>query len=150
MSDIRSLIREILSEEIASLRTGFFGEARIERVDVATTSELTEFALSILRRAEDPRFVAELREGRLRFEPHTVVRTSVPPRAPAVREPETVLVTTVPATTPELRKGLITERDIAGVSESESRLRIMKQARLTPLARDEARRRGIRIERTLS
>jgi hypothetical protein len=51
---------------------------------------------------------------------------------------------------PELRKGLITERDIACVAEGETRLRITKQARLTPLAGDEARRRGIRIERTLS
>ena len=60
------------------------------------------------------------------------------------------LVTTMPAAVPELRKGLITERDIAAVAEGEVRLRVAKTARLTPLAGDEARRRGIRIERTLA
>jgi hypothetical protein len=58
------------------------------------------------------------------------------------------LVTTLPARVPELLKGLITERDIAGIAEGETRLRISKTARLTPLAGDEARRRGLRIERT--
>jgi hypothetical protein len=46
-----------------------------------------------------------------------------------------------------LDKALITERDIAALSGARV-LRIGKGARLTPLARDEARRRGIRIERS--
>jgi hypothetical protein len=150
MGDIRSIIRELLTEEIASLRAELLGPATVERVSVGTAAELTQFALSVLRRAEDSGFAAALREGRLRFEPQGA------PCAPAlsvvapVREPPATLVTTVPAAVPELRKGLITERDIACVAEGETRLRITKQARLTPLAGDEARRRGIRIERTLS
>ncbi len=152
MTDLRALIREVLTEEIATLRAEILGGVQVERVRVACAADLTEFAQSILRRAQEPGFVADLQAGRLRFEPEgtpasvtTFPRASVQPAAqPAV------IVTTVPAQTPELRKGLITERDIAAIGDSETRLRILKSARLTPLASDEARRRGIRIERTLA
>jgi hypothetical protein len=56
----------------------------------------------------------------------------------------------MPPTVPELRKSLVTERDIAAVAQGQTRLRVLKTARLTPLAGDEARRRAIRIERTLA
>ncbi len=59
-------------------------------------------------------------------------------------------VTTIPPKVPELSKSLITERDLAAVPNGETRLRITKTALLTPLANDEARRRGIRIERTIA
>ena len=143
MHDLRSLIREVLSEEIAAIRAEILGGPQVERVRVGSAAELTEFALSLLRRAEDQGFVAALREGRLRFTPDG------PAPASAAAQPVT-LVTTVPAATPEIRKSLVTERDIAGVPEGETRLRLTKRARLTPLAGDEARRRGIRIERTLA
>lgn len=163
MNDLRSLIRELLSEEIAALRAEILGGAQVERVRVGNGADLTEFALSVLRRAQDPSFSAALRDGRLRFEPDGMAAAPVPSSVPSharatvaapvaapVAVPPAVLVTTVPAGVPELRKGLVTERDIAAVAEGETRLRIMKSARLTPLAGDEARRRGIRIERTLA
>ncbi|MGB4825890.1 MAG: hypothetical protein WBP18_01195, partial [Paracoccaceae bacterium] len=71
------------------------------------------------------------------------------PAAPTLAQP-TTLVTTVPVAVPELAKSMITERDIVGLGEQEKRLRVKKNARFTPLAGDEARRRGIRIERTLA
>jgi hypothetical protein len=153
MTDLRSLIRELLSEEIATLRAEILGGPQVERVRVASSADLTGFALSVLRRAQDPGFAAALQEGRLRFEPEgtPMPAAPMPPQlhGSAVPQPA-VLVTTVPAGIPELRKGLITERDIAAVADGETRLRILKSARLTPLAGDEARRRGIRIERTLA
>lgn len=155
MNDLRSLIRELLSEEIAALRAEILGGAQVERVRVANGADLTEFAQAVARRAQDPAFAAALRDGRIRFEldapGHTVAApaATAAPRVQAASQ-SAALVTSVPASVPELRKALITERDIAAVAEGEPRLRITKSARLTPLAGDEARRRGIRIERTLA
>jgi hypothetical protein len=157
MGDLRALIKDILAEELASLRAECACDAAIERVSVSTSAELNRFALSVLDRANDPGFASALRNGRLQFEPVRNVGApergeQSPPsvvRTPAARQPET-LVTTIPPKVPELRKSLITERDIAAVANGEPRLRITKTARLTPLANDEARRRGIRIERTIA
>lgn len=181
MSELRSLIRQILAEEIAGLGlgSGNAGGPRVERVRVDCEAQLTDFALQVLERAQDPGFVAALRDGRLRFAPEMAaghhggpVQAYAAPvhAAPAYAAPAyataqlhgahslapvqaaqpITLVASVPATVPELRKGLITERDIAAIAEGETRLRIGKKARMTPLAGDEARRRGIRIERTLA
>lgn len=156
MTDLRALVRELLAEEIAAIRAELLGGVQVERVRVASGADLTEFAQSVARRAQDPAFAAALRDGRLRFEPEgqgqgfsAAPTAAVRMQAPAPVQP-TALVTPVPAGVPELRKGLVTERDIASVAEGETRLRITKSARLTPLAGDEARRRGIRIERTLA
>ncbi|MDA9448335.1 hypothetical protein [Bradyrhizobium sp. CCBAU 21360] len=152
-NDLRALIRELLSEEIATLRAEMRGAVQEEYVPVGTGADLTEFALSVMRRASDPTFAAALREGRVRFlpEPSATQPTFAPTAQPAnvaFKATPPTLVTTVPATVPELMKPLITERDIASVAEGETRLRIGKRSRLTPLAGDEARRRGIRIERS--
>ena len=154
MSDLRAIIREVLSEEIAALRTEILGAAQEEQVRVASAVDLTEFAVSILRRASDPAFAAAVREGRIRFVPAGVPAASTTfastARAASAPPPaqQATLVTTVPAAVPELIKPLITERDIAAIGEGQTRLRIGRQSRLTPLAGDEARRRGIRIERS--
>jgi hypothetical protein len=156
MGDIRALIKEILAEELALLRAEFACDATVERVSVSTSADLNRFALSVLDRANDPGFVSALRNGSFHFEPVGNVGPperveQFPPaamRTPAAKQPET-LVTTIPPKVPELSKSLITERDLAAVANGETRLRITKTARLTPLANDEARRRGIRIERTI-
>ncbi|VDS08423.1 hypothetical protein PARHAE_01607 [Paracoccus haematequi] len=142
MSDIRALIREVLAEEIAAIRAELTAGPRQEQVRVATAADLTQFALSVLDRAADPGFAAALRGGGLHFVP-----MATPAPGPAPTAQPAVLVTTVPAPVPELAKSLITERDIAAIAEGETRLRVGKRSRLTPLAGDEARRRGIRIER---
>jgi hypothetical protein len=156
MGNLRALIKEILAEELSSMRAELACDAAVERVRVSTSADLNRFALSVLDRANDPGFVSALRNGRLHFEPVRNVGTperveQLPPaamRTPAAKHPET-LVTTIPPKVPELSKSLITERDLAAVANGETRLRITKTARLTPLANDEARRRGIRIERTI-
>lgn len=166
MSDIRSLIRDVLAEEIAAIRAELLGAAgpREERVRVDDARALTEFALSVLRRAADPGFVSALQQGRLFFSPAgaptfaaagpampvAAYAPPAPPSAPVLQAaPQpSVLVTTTPVAVPEVTKSLITERDIAGLGPDITRLRIGKLSRLTPLAADETRRRGIRIERS--
>lgn len=166
MSDIRSLIRDVLAEEIAAIRAELLGAAgpREERVRVDDARALTEFALSVLHRAADPGFVSALQQGRLVFSPAgaptfaaagpampvAAYAPLAPPSAPVLQAaPQpSVLVTTTPAAVPEVTKSLITERDIAGLGPETTRLRIGRLSRLTPLAADETRRRGIRIERS--
>lgn len=149
MSDIRAIIREILAEEIAALRTGQDFGRQQETVSVASSQDLTAFALSVLSRASDPAFAAAIRDGSLSFVP---LEASPPPRSIAmpssVLKPQAALVTTVPPAIAEIGKSLITERDIASIADGASRIRIGKKSRMTPLAIDEARRRGIRVERS--
>ncbi len=160
MSELRALVRELLREEIAALRGEILGAVQAEPVAVGSEAELTDFALGVARRAQEPGFLAALEAGRIRYAPdgsaaaHVFAPQPAPQPAPRpapvrpVAAQPVALVSTIPAPVPELRKGLITERDIAAVAEGETRLRVSKTARITPLAGDEARRRGIRIERT--
>ena len=156
MGDLRTLIKEILAEELSALRAELACDAAVERVSVSTSAELNRFALSILDRANDPEFASALRDGRHQFEPVQTLGTldnadRLPPaskQTPAVRQPDSLVMTT-PPTVPELTKILITERDVIAIANGETRLRVKKMARFTPLAKDEARRRGIRIERTI-
>lgn len=159
MSDLRALIRTLLSEEIATLRAEVLAQPQAERVRVGSEAELTDFALLVARRAREPGFLTALEAGHIRFTPEAAavpvpapVARSVPtePARPSLASLPAPIVATMPPTVPELRKSLVTERDIAAVDQGEVRLRISKTARLTPLASDEARRRGIRIERTLA
>ena len=159
MSDLRALIRAVLSEEIATLRAEILAQPQAERVRVGTEAELTDFALKLARRAQEPGFLAALEAGQVRFVPEAAIAATpapAPAKAPAqpVRPPAVnhtaTIVATMPPSVPELRKNLVTERDIAAIAQGETRLRVLKTARLTPLAGDEARRRGIRIERTLA
>ena len=154
MSDLRALVRELLSEEIAALRAEILGGNAVERVAVGTEAELNDFTLNVARRAQEPGFLSALEAGRIRFVPQAgaaagaAAERAIPLSAPPLPPQPVRLVTTLPAAVPEIRKGLVTERDIAAIAEGETRLRIARTARLTPLAGDEARRRGIRIERT--
>lgn len=155
MSDLRALVRELLSEEIAVLRAEVLGQLQAERVLVGNEVELTDFALRVARRAQEPGFLAALEAGRIRFAPAAQQAVSISPSALPERKtrpspiPPTALAATIPVPVPELRKNLVTERDIAAIAQGETRLRITKTARLTPLASDEVRRRRLRIERTL-
>ncbi len=155
MSDLRALIRELLSEEIVALRAEIGAHPQAEAVRVGSEAELTNFALTVARRALEPGFLAALEAGQVRFTPAATPApmaksVSAEPSHPApATQPETI-VATMPPTVPELRKSLVTERDITAVAQGQTRLRILKTARLTPLAGDEARRRAIRIERTLA
>jgi len=141
MSALRDEIRAILREEIAALRAEVAPPAprQVEQVRVASSAELNRFAQDLLRRAGDPDFAAKVMRGDLVFEmaghsraAQAALIVSGPPRAEPGR----------------LDKPLITERDIAALDGSARILRIAPQSRLTPLARDAARRLGIRIERT--
>jgi hypothetical protein len=137
MSGLRDEIRAILREEIAALRSGgSSGMPTHETVRIANSADLTRFAQNLIARAADPEFSERVARGELRFELGMAQSIGGPiVTGPAKPAPNV------------LDKALITERDIA-VLDGARMLRIGKGSRLTPLARDEARRRGIRIERS--
>ncbi|QIE46306.1 hypothetical protein G5B38_12660 [Pseudohalocynthiibacter aestuariivivens] len=141
MSALRDEIRAILREEIAALRSEAASPPpAVETVRITSGADLTRFARDIAARAADPGVANRIASGALRFElsggaayaPTTAASHAAPARSAAA----------------PIDKPLITERDIAALGRETRALQLGKLTRLTPLARDEARRRGIRIERT--
>ncbi|GAB5509519.1 MAG: hypothetical protein Rhims3KO_09200 [Hyphomicrobiales bacterium] len=135
MSALRDEIRAILREELAALKN----EPRqsVERVNIHSSGDLNRFALELLSRAQEPGFAERVQTGQLRFE---MAGASAPhPSAHSI-------VSSTPKPAGQmLDKKLVTESDIAGLGAGI--LRLPKHSRLTPLAKDEAQRGGIRIER---
>lgn len=138
MSGLRDEIRAILREEMAALTAGTQAATPVrERVQIASSADLNRFAQDLVARASAPEFAERVARGEVSFE----LATHRPAGGPIVTAP------TKPA--PDvLEKPLVTERDIAALSRGARTIRLSKSSRLTPLARDEARRRGIRIERS--
>lgn len=137
MSGLRDEIRAILREEIAALTANAPAMPVRERVQISSGAELTRFAQDLIARAADPAFAARVARGEICFDLAEVRPVGGP------------IVTGTPAPAADvLDKPLVTERDIAALGNGARRLRLGKNSRLTPLARDEARRRGIRIERS--
>lgn len=139
MSGLREEIRAILREEIAAL-SGTGRAPVTETVQISNGADLTRFARDLLARAADPAFAAAVANGTHRFDLATQGYAIAPARA--------IIASPAPAAVPEVvAKPLITERDIGEMARDGKVLRIARASRLTPLAQDEARRRGIRIER---
>jgi hypothetical protein len=137
MSRLRDEIRAILREELAALQTE--AGPSVEAVRISSSGDLNRFASELLSRAQDPGFAAQVQAGQHRFE-----LAGGGSCAPV--QPTRPIVSSSPkAAGIVLDKKLVTERDIAELAAGT--VRLSKHSRLTPLARDEARRRGIRIER---
>lgn len=146
MADLRAMIREILSEELAALRKepALGAQTRDEVVSIRTNAELAAFVKRLLSLAQDTRLRADIETGRHVF--RLATGGSAPVRA---HEP---LIPSPSARSGPVRfeTGLITEKEVAGLPDDLRSLSIGKAVRFTPLARDELRRRGVRIERTTS
>jgi len=140
MSDLREQIRSILREELAALRTSPLpAPVARQTVRIDNDSDLLHFARALLARAQDPGFIADVQAGRVGF--------SLERHAPAPNG-------SVPVASPSALPGpswsdktLLTEKDMAALGQGQRVLRVGRHCRLTPLAKDEARRRGIKIER---
>lgn len=143
--DLRTVIRELLAEELAKVRGAMktasaAAHVRDEEVSIASDAELDAFVKRLLSLAKDDHARADIEAGRHRFRLRQGARRI--PSAPAER-----LGTQNPA---HFDKGIITERDIAKLPIGLAAVQIGKRVRFTPLAKDELRRRGIKIERTTS
>lgn len=152
--DIRHLIREVLAEELKGMGADRHGanadtsprpQVREERVAMHSDADLRRFALRMIELAADGRSVQEIKAGRwvFRLDGGAGAATG----AGRVMEPGSGhAVGTAAPEVLEFDRGLVTERQIAGLSQG-ARLRIGKRVRFTPLAGDEIRRKGIHVER---
>ena len=147
--EVAALVREVLAEEVARLRAerGRDGPgvptAREERVRIRSDADLRSFVRRVLEMAED-------REARRAFDAGSIVfrldgdaaRTAgSASRPPGARPGEDAgHVETV-------ERGLLSERHAERLPRETKRIRLGRRVRLTPLARDRLRRRGIVIER---
>jgi hypothetical protein len=137
MSAIREEIRAILREELAALAEPM-PQITTETVQISCSADLMRFAQDILTRAACPIFVANIATGRIRF--------TLPEIQPAM-PPNAIVSSPAKQGGALLNKNLVTERDILELTSTSKTIRLQKHARITPLASDEAHRRGIRIER---
>lgn len=143
MEDMRALIREVLSEELQKLRPDMATAASRgteEVIAIRSSADLNAFAQKILGMAQDGRIRADIMEGRHRFclsQNGTQPVMAHQPMAPAANAPGMAQFT----------KGMVTERDVAALPQGTRSIKAGTAVRFTPLARDELRRREIKVER---
>lgn len=143
---ITQLIREVLAEELARLRreraqrpgTALPGP-REELVSIASDSDLRAFAARILKLAGDPSGRRDFEEGRLVFR-----------FAGAGPPPEAAPQTGTTEAGARIERGFLSERQVDALPNGTKRLLVGEAVRVTPLARDRLRQRGIVMERTRS
>ncbi len=138
MSELKDEIRNVLRQELMLIQQELKSiKPRVEHVNINSSDELMDFVRELLNRAEERNFVDQIKEGGLRFEISEKVKTGNLKSDPNLNVRKQASIS----------KMLITERDIGNLKASEKTISIWKSSRLTPLARDEIRRRGISIER---
>lgn len=151
MQEMRALIREVLAEELAKLRDGDAPAARPqvreEVVDLRSSADLQAFVQRIMALAQDGGARAEIEAGRHVFRLGASASTGARPAPTDPYQPRSPAPTAAPSPV-RFERGLISERDIAALPDGQRSIQIAKTVRFTPLARDELRRRGIKIERT--
>lgn len=139
---IAALIREVLAEELARIAKdkapsgAAQSPAREEHVTIATDGDLQKFARQVLKYAADPKLRKDIEQGRLIFRLAGAGTGTRHISEPAAQGGETTVET-----------GIISERQVDQLPKDTRKLRITKRVRLTPLARDRLRQRGISIER---
>ena len=146
MEDLRSLVRELLSEELNKVNkknSDSINDLREEKVVIDNSKHLNSFVRRILDLSKDRKIVTEIMEGKYIFKlsnQHQMLNSS------------SDIGNTINNSSRSINflKGLITERDIISVGENVSTITIGKFVRITPLAMDEIKKRSIKIERKLS
>ena len=146
MEDLRSLVRELLSEELNKVNkknSDSINDLREEKVVIDNSKHLNSFVRRILDLSKDRKIVTEIMEGKYifklsndhqRFNDTSNIGNTINNAARSIN----------------FLKGLITERDIMSVGENVSTITIGKFVRITPLAMDEIKKRSIKIERKSS
>lgn len=146
MSELRHLIREILTEELAQMRAASVTAPRVtvEQVQIRSNADLGTFVQRLLGVAQDGRLRADIEAGR------HVFRLADMGAVQQVQAHQPMAPTSQAQPTVRFERGLVSERDVAGIPQGAQRVEVGKSVRFTPLAQDELRRRGIKIERATS
>ena len=147
--EVAALVREVLAEEVARLRAEKgaravgTGTVREERVRIRSDADLRDFATRVLAMAENAQARRALATGRIVFRldgaaPESASRRASTGSAPRIAEP---------GSTEVVEDGLFSERQAERLPPETMRVRLGRNVKMTPLARDRLRRRGIVIER---
>jgi hypothetical protein len=140
---LRSLVREVIRDVLST------GKPVIETVNLSTDDDLASFVKRLLDLAPGER--EELRSGRKRFSLAARPTLPVPPVPPVTPVPPVPAgeagQTRAAAGVRRIERGAVTEKVIKAAAEAGQRLVLGPGAVLTPLARDRARARGVRIEK---
>ncbi len=144
---LRTLIRDVLAEELRRVRSERSAgssaprpKVREETVAIASDGDLAAFVRHLMEVTRDGAARAEIEQGRWVFR---LGKTNSGDRqGPVLSAAAPVAIAT------QFDTGLITEREIDALPDGTGAIRITPKVRLTPLARDRARQRGIAIERT--
>ena len=139
--EIRKIIRELLVEEIASINKESVSldqkTTREVIVSIRTDEDLMNFVKKILNIVKETDGFSNIENGDIIF--HLDVPSSANLNSRSC---------TSNPTSNKIEDGLITEYDIAKLDENITVLQVLKNAKLTPLAKDELRKKGIKMERT--
>ncbi len=146
MEDLRSLVRELLSEELKKVNkknSDSINDLREEKVVIDNSKHLNSFVRRILDLSKDRKIVTEIMEGKYIFKLSNDHQrfTNTSDIGNTINNSDRSI---------NFLKGLITERDIMSVGENVSTITIGKFVRITPLAMDEIKKRSIKIERKSS
>lgn len=132
---VRAIIREVLAEELQRFKAR--PEVREERVAIASDADLADFVGRLLELTRDGAARRDIEEKRHVFR-----------LAPGPLQGERRASPAMPAAQPRrIEAGMVSERQIDALPPGTTQLLIGASVRLTPLARDRARARGITLER---
>ncbi len=144
--EIRNLVRQILSEELAKLKGEMAAKGsapapkvREEQVRIASDADLASFVRRLLEITRDGQARREIEQGRWVFRLGTPSGEGRRVGSPAAPRQQSV----------RIDKGFVSERQVDALPEGTTAIEVTKAVRFTPLARDRLRQRGIAIERTV-
>jgi hypothetical protein len=130
---VRAIIREVLAEELRRFKPR--PDLREERVTIGSDADLAAFAARLLELSKDDQARRDIEEKR------HVFRLASAPHLGAASPASPV---------PQLQRieaGMVSERQIDALPPGTTQVVLGASVRLTPLARDRARARGITFER---
>lgn len=147
--EVAALVREVLAEEVARLRAekgaraAGAGTVREERVRIRNDADLRDFAARVLAMAEEAEARRALAAGRIVFR----LDGAAPESGGRPASTGSGSRTAGSGTTETVEGGLFSERQAERLLPETTRVRLGRNVKMTPLARDRLRRRGIVIER---
>ena len=147
--EVAALVREVLAEEVARLRVekgaraAGAGTVREERVRIRNDADLQDFAARVLAMAEDAEARRALVAGRIVFR----LDGATPESGGRPASTGSAARMAGSGSTQTVEGGLLSERQAERFPPETTHVRLGRNVKMTPLARDRLRRRGIVIER---
>ncbi len=137
---VRKMIREVLAEELKRVKAEVQATpgVREETVSIGSDADLAAFVAKLMKLAGDARARRDIEQGRVVFR----LAGNAQPASGSTPVPAPV------GDTVRMERGVVSERQVDAMPKGTRILQAGPQVKLTPLAKDRLRRRGIKIERT--